>query len=54
MIIAIIILLVISNVLSWAVIIRLASEMRIQNIINNGIRDVLEKEVLENETKAKI
>ena len=39
MIIATIIILVISNVFSWAFIMRLASEIRQQDIILNGLSD---------------
>lgn len=40
MIIAIVILLVISNIFSWAVIMRLASEIRQQNTIMDGLNGV--------------
>ena len=43
MIIAIVILLVISNILSWVVIMRLASEIRQQNIIMDSLSDVFKE-----------
>ena len=51
MIITIITILVISNIVSWAVIMRLISEVRRQDIILEGLSDVF-KEMSDNVTKA--
>ena len=50
MIIAIIIILVISNILSWAVVMRLISEVKQQDIILEGLADTFKE--MSNVTKA--